>query len=191
MHHPKQSHGIMKKNPGIISFDEPKPVHGSPVGISDRSLTMEKYYETLLNSANFGIIASDVEGYVVFVNTFARSLLDIHTEISNKALRINEIDKNLWKEYAQVIQTGRPQLNVPAQHNETPLVSHRLPITLDGRIIGVMSIFKHLETYEELANDIFKLKEYTHEIEAIIESSYDGIYVTDGEAKHHQGQLGL
>jgi PAS domain S-box-containing protein len=45
-----------------------------------------------------------------------------------------------------------------------------------------MSIFKLLEAYEELANDIFKLKEYTHEIEAIIESSYDGIYVTDGEA---------
>ena len=53
---------------------------------------------------------------------------------------------------------------------------------LERQIVGAMSVFKLLETYEELANDIFKLKEYTHEIEAIIESSYDGIYVTDGEA---------
>lgn len=138
--------------------------------------------ETILNSVDFGILAADTRGMVIFVNPFARSLLDFHQDISNHDVAIDVIDKELWAEYRKIIETGRPQINVPADANGKPLVSHRLPILLDGRIVGAMSVFKLLETYEELANDIFKLKEYAHEIEAIIESSYDGIYVTDGEA---------
>jgi PAS domain S-box-containing protein len=172
----------MKKTSGIKSYDETNKVHKSPVLVPEQEIPKENLGETLLNSANFGIIATDTGGYVIFINPFARSMLGVHQDISNKALKIHDIDKTLWKEYKRIIQTGEPQLNVPAQHNDTALVSHRLPIMSGGRIVGAMSIFKPLETYEELANDIFKLKEYTHEIEAIIESSYDGIYVTDGEA---------
>ena len=140
--------------------------------------------ETILNSGDFGIIATDTEGTIIFINPFARSLLDFHQDIADRKVNIHVIDKDLWVEYKKIIETGEPQINVPAQaqHNGRPLVSHRLPITLNGRIVGAMSVFKPLETYEELANDIFKLKEHAHEIEAIIESSYDGIYVTDGEA---------
>ena len=153
-----------------------------PPGICDQTIPAEVLCETILNSANFGIIATDCQGYVLFINPFARSLLDFHQNLSNRAVKIDDIDKDLWKEYQTILETGEPQLNVPAQHDGTPLVSHRIPIILNGQVAGVMSVFKLLETYEELANDIFKLKEYTHEIEAIIESSYDGIYVTDGDA---------
>lgn len=140
--------------------------------------------ETILNSADFGIIATDTEGMILFINPFARLLLDFHQGISDRTVNIHVIDEDLWEEYRKIIETGEPQTNVPAQaqHNGRPLVSHRLPIYLNGRIAGAMSVFKPLETYEELANDIFKLEEHAHEIEAIIESSYDGIYVTDGEA---------
>jgi PAS domain S-box-containing protein len=148
----------------------------------DQPIPAEVLCETILNSANFGIIATDCQGYVLFINPIARSLLNFHQNLSNRAVRIHDIDKDLWKEYLTIIETGESQLNVPAQHDGTPLVSHRLPLFLNGHVAGVMSVFKLLETYEELANDIFKLKEYTHEIEAIIESSYDGIYVTDGDA---------
>ena len=139
-------------------------------------------FENILNSANFGVIASDREGRGTFVNLFARIALDIHQDIEKDPVFIKDFDPDLWTAYQKIIETGEPQLNVPAKYRDTLLVSHRLPIVRDGEIIGAMSIFKHLEAYEELANDIFKLKEYTHEIEAIIESSYDGIYVTDGQA---------
>ena len=172
----------MKKKPGIISYDNSRTNPQSSILVSSRTAPIENICETLFNSANFGIIAADIEGYILFINPFARLLLDFHKDISNRATKIHVIDKDLWNEYRKILETGEPQLNVPAQHNGKLLVSHRLPIVQNGKIIGAMSIFKLLETYEELANDIFKLKEYTHEIEAIIESSYDGIYVTDGDA---------
>jgi len=138
--------------------------------------------EDILNSGNFGVVASDRQGKATFINLFARIILDVHQDIEKEPASIKDFDPELWTAYQEIMRTGEPQLNVPATYRDTSLVSHRLPIVHDGEIIGAMSVFKHIEAYEELANSVFKLKEYTHEIEAIIESSYDGIYVTDGQA---------
>ncbi|HPI92902.1 MAG TPA: sigma 54-interacting transcriptional regulator [Deltaproteobacteria bacterium] len=156
--------------------------HGSPAVSSIPGLGMDSLLENILNSANFGLIAADREGRVTFVNLLARIVLGFEQDTDQHPVHIFDVDPELWNEYLKILSSGEAQLNVPARYNNNLLVSHRLPIVEDGDIVGVMSIFKHLEAYEELANDIFKLKEYTHEIEAIIESSYDGIYVTDGEA---------
>jgi PAS domain S-box-containing protein len=148
----------------------------------NRAPASEELCQILLDSSNFGVVAVDTDGYLIFINSFAQSLLGFQQDISNRSVSMEDIDKEIWKGYQKVLSTGEPQLNIPVQYQGTPLVSHRLPIMHHGKMIGVMSVFKHLETYEELANDIFNLKEYTHKIEAVIESSYDGIYVTDGEA---------
>jgi PAS domain S-box-containing protein len=142
----------------------------------------DDFCQILLNSANFGVVAVDSEGRLIFINSFARSLLDFHLDISSRSVRMEEIDREIWEGYQKVLSTGQAQLNIPVQYQGTPLVSHRLPIMHNGTMIGVMSVFKHQDTYEELANDIFRLREHSSETEAIIESSYDGIYVTDGEA---------
>lgn len=138
--------------------------------------------EDILNSANFGLIAADRSGRVIFVNTVARMILNIEEDPSSTPLFVKDFDPDLWDAYSNILSSGLPQLNVPVQYHDARLVTHRMPITKNGSIIGAMSIFKHIEAYEELANDIFRLKEQKQEIEAIIESSYDGIYVTDGQA---------
>ncbi|OPL12627.1 MAG: hypothetical protein AVO39_11420 [delta proteobacterium MLS_D] len=45
-----------------------------------------------------------------------------------------------------------------------------------------MSVFHDREEYEKISQHLSKYQEIVHEVEAIISSSYDGIYVTDGEA---------
>jgi PAS domain S-box-containing protein len=182
MYYLKESCAIVKKKSRKIPSERLGSDPHPPQQIAGPAIPPEILCETILNSADFGILAADTRGMVIFVNPFARSLLDFHGDISNHDIEIDAIDKDLWAEYRKIIETGKPQINVLADANGKPLVSHRMPIFLNGRIAGAMSVFKLLETYEELANDIFKLKEYAHAIEAIIESSYDGIYVTDGEA---------
>jgi len=139
--------------------------------------------EDIVNSANFGLVAADMQGRVIFINTFARMVLNIDLDVNATTLFVKDFDPDLWDAYREIIASGNPQFNVPVQYQDNQLVSHRMPILRNNSIIGAMSIFKYLEAYEELANDIFRLKEYAQEIEAIIESSYDGIYVTDGSAR--------
>jgi PAS domain-containing protein len=96
-------------------------------------------YETILNSVDFGILAADTRGMVIFVNPFARSLLDFQEDISNHDVHIDAIDKDLWEEYRKIIETGKPQVNVPADANGKPLVSHRLPVRLSSRSMPMRS----------------------------------------------------
>ncbi|MGC9324355.1 MAG: sigma 54-interacting transcriptional regulator [Desulfomonilia bacterium] len=145
-------------------------------------LPRDEFFERLLNSVDFGVFAVDTDGFFLFINTVARDFLSFHEDISKRSVRISELKAQIWEDYKTIIETGSPQVNVPVEYNGKTFVSHRTPIRHGDRIIGVMSVFKHIETYEELANDLFSVKEYADRIEAIIESSYDGIYVTDGEA---------
>ena len=53
---------------------------------------------------------------------------------------------------------------------------------MDGRIVGVISVFQDISEYEAIISELQGYKELHRELEAIFESSYDGFYITDGKA---------
>jgi PAS domain S-box-containing protein len=139
-------------------------------------------YLSMLESADFGIFAVDTRGFLLYANDLARNVLDVRKNESCQGINFIDIKKELWPDYLEVIASGRPAENVTVDYAGVSLLSHRYPIVNKGQIIGVMSVFKLLKEYEELANSLFKTQEYADRIKAIIESSYDGFYVTDGNA---------
>lgn len=143
-------------------------------------------YECLLQSVNFGVLAVDVQGNVLFINRYAQKLMGFNADVSDGAVRFEDVApetfQEIWPQFQKVLLKGQPQLNVQVKYRGENLISSRYPIVNSGKIIGVMSVFSQMEKYEEIVNDLFQTKEYADRIEAIIESSYDGIYVTDGEA---------
>ncbi|MBN2284274.1 MAG: sigma 54-interacting transcriptional regulator [Deltaproteobacteria bacterium] len=142
----------------------------------------DTFFRALIDSAYFGILAVDREGGVFYANQAAKKLLGYEDVTDFASMRIADMDAQLWEDYRKIIGTGVPQLNVPYSHRGSNVISHRTPIEAEGEIIGIVSVFQSLEEYEKLAMDIFRVREYADEIEAIIGSSYDGIYVTDGDA---------
>ena len=60
-------------------------------------------------------------------------------------------------------------------------MANRSPITINGTIVGVMSIFHELERYERISEYLQKYRNLTRQVETLIDSSYDGIFVTDGQ----------
>jgi PAS domain S-box-containing protein len=142
----------------------------------------EELYSSLLESVQIGAFVVDTKGYVLYINTFARDALKFHTDISQRTIRIQDLKKDSWADFRKVIKTGEPMLNIPVEYEGTSLVSHLYAFKYKGKTAGVVAVFKLLEDYEKLANDLFKTRESEEKIKAIIESSYDGIYVTDGQA---------
>jgi transcriptional regulator with PAS, ATPase and Fis domain len=124
----------------------------------------------------------DTRGFLLYANDLARNVLDIGRDVSCRDINFSELRKEVWPDYLKVIASGRPTENVTVEYPGFSLLSHRYPIVHKGEVIGIMSVFKLLKEYEELANSLFKTQEYADRIKAIIESSYDGIYVTDGKA---------
>jgi PAS domain S-box-containing protein len=136
----------------------------------------------LLDSAYFAIIATNREGYIVYMNEIARVLLDIRGKVRPRSIHYSEIDNDTWLDFKEIIDTGKPQITVPVIHKNYSLLANRTPIIQKGEVVGVMSVFHDREEYEKISQHLSKYQEIVHEVEAIISSSYDGIYVTDGEA---------
>jgi PAS domain S-box-containing protein len=55
-------------------------------------------------------------------------------------------------------------------------------ITAQGKIIGVLSIFQDISKLEKITSELSTYRRMVKELDAIIESSYDGFYITDGQA---------
>ena len=139
-------------------------------------------FKALLDSAYFAIIATDREGYLIYINEIARSLLNFKTEIKPRSIYYSEIDNNAWLDFKKIIDTGKPQITVPVVYKGSSLLVNRTPIIWGDELMGVMSVFHDREEYEKISQHLSRYQAVVREVEAIIGSSYDGIYVTDGEA---------
>ena len=83
----------------------------------------------------------------------------------------------------EIIRTGVPQIAKKISLGGSTLIANRTPIFFDGKVVGVMSIFQDISEYEKVSSDLESFKRLNEELDAIIESSYDGLYITDGKAK--------
>ncbi|OPY87906.1 MAG: Arginine utilization regulatory protein RocR [Smithella sp. PtaU1.Bin162] len=142
---------------------------------------VDDFFMAVLDSVQFGVIVTASDGCLVYVNNFARNLLDFHADIINSKVNFAELDSANWISIQKVIKTGEPQIGVPVMNYSKPLVVNRSPIVYNGEIVGAISVFHQLEHYENISEYLQKYKILTGQLEALIESSYDGIFVTDSD----------
>jgi PAS domain S-box-containing protein len=142
----------------------------------------EELYSSMLESVQIGVFVVDTKGHILYINSFARNTMKLQADVSRLSVRIQDLKKESWHDFQKVIKSGKPELNIPVDYEGVSLVGHLYPFRYKGKIAGVVAVFKLLEDYEKLANDLFKTRESEEKIKAIIESSYDGIFVTDGQA---------
>ncbi len=141
----------------------------------------DSFVQAILDSAQFAVLVTDRDGHLVFINALARKLLNFTKDLRVQPVHFADIDYTTWISFKQIIETGEPQIGVPVMVYDQPLVANRTPISLNGEIVGVMSLFHELKRYENISEYLEKYKCLTKQIETLIDSSYDGIFVTDGE----------
>ena len=149
--------------------------------LSGKFPTIERLCCAIFETSNLGILATDRNGYIIYINEVARAILDITDE--DKILNISDVSPASSSDYMDIVKTGKQQVNKPFSIKDRIYVAHRHPLTEENEIIGVSCIFQDIAPYENLVKNYYEIQEYADEIQAIVESSYDGIFVTDGDAK--------
>jgi len=135
----------------------------------------------ILDSARNGIVIVDITGTIHIFNQVAREVLAIQK--SNLiGQHISSISQEAWADMRTISKTGFPQLNKSITIGGSTIIANRTPMALKGKIIGVLSIFQDISKYEEISYELASFKQLTLQLDAIIESSYDGLYITDGDA---------
>lgn len=153
-----------KKNPAIWLTDFDK---------------LQNQFSFILDATQNGILAVDLTGEIILANQAVRHFL------------LGDGEQNLIGRYIGDIFPDTLLLNV--LENKKPLAGQRIsngtmtvianysPIYSEQQMIGAISVLQDVSVLEKAFSDLESAKELTEELEAIFESSYDGMFVTDAD----------
>jgi PAS domain S-box-containing protein len=136
---------------------------------------------SILDSSYNGIVIINRDGKVLFYNQAALRMLG--DERGNPVGRpFSEVLPQTWPDLKEVLETGVPQIARRIVLPKATIIANRNPIVLAGRVVGVISVFQDISQYEVIISELQGYRELHRQLEAIFESSYDGLYITDGNA---------
>lgn len=115
------------------------------------------FFANLVENMEIGVIISDPEGKIIYINsTYARFLdIDIKSSIGKHATKVISNSR-----LHIVAQTGIAEINYPHQYKDTGFLVHRIPLRERGRLIAVvgMVLFDSATTVTKLAEKLEQLE---------------------------------
>lgn len=136
---------------------------------------------SILNSSHNGIMILDHDGTVVFYNNAAaRIFSEDPEEIIGKHFSV--VRPQAWEDLKKILEVGDAQIGIKLSVPQATIIVNRTPIFYDGSIVGVLSVFQDISEFEKIISNLNGYKNLHRQLEAIFESSQDGLYIADGNA---------
>ncbi|MFZ5597737.1 MAG: sigma 54-interacting transcriptional regulator [Bacillota bacterium] len=132
--------------------------------------------QKVLESMYTALVIIDAAEKIVYLNNAAERILEIsRDDVAGRQLS----DMLLCSRLQEVVKTGEGYINEKVKVDEDKyILSSGAPIKKDGKIIGAFAVFND---YKELRERLRAVEAANKELNAIIESSYDGIWISDGQ----------
>ena len=143
------------------------------------SVGMPIDYILLLDSISNGIVAIDDEGRIACFNASAEQIFQTRAE---EALGRSILDvlPNTGGKLLESLHTGVSFLGYKLKGQYVELMANISPIIVNGRPIGAVSVFQKTSELERIAKELNTYKSLNRQLNAVFESSYDGLFITDG-----------
>ncbi|MGE5380150.1 MAG: sigma 54-interacting transcriptional regulator [Methylocystaceae bacterium] len=159
------------------------------VGIITRTDLAAAYYEnlflvsselnTLLNALHNPVVSIDNLGNVQTCNKAFLDIFDLknYNQLVGKPIKSIDPENTLL----DVLTSGRPEVAQKVVYQEKTYVSNQTLMRRDDKIIGAVGVFQDISELESISQELEYTKSVSEELNAIIESSFDGIFVTDAQ----------
>lgn len=144
-----------------------------------RTLPLEntEFLQSVVDAAGRGLVLIDCDGRIILANKLARDLLDIW-----KNPLVSEALPALWSLVSPVIN-GLQEKNEAALHlNGQEMLAQINPLNRAGRLVGAICVLVERALIESMSRRLPSLTSLARELDAIIDSSSDGLFVCDGQA---------
>lgn len=163
---------------------------GVVTGILDRSdvghalfkvaSQMFQQVETIMDSAHNGIVSIDKDGIITSFNLAAEK---ITYRKKSEALGKHLSEVIIPHGLLDILENGNYQshykFSVDYSSGTHVYLTNRSPIIENGQVVGAIGVFQDISEFEFISEELSSVKQLNKELEAIIESSYDGIIITD------------
>jgi len=135
----------------------------------------------IINASYNGIMILDRRGIVVCYNTSASRIFneDPSTIVGQ---HFSSVRPGSWPGLQHILETGEAQIGQKLSFPKATIIVNRSPIILGGRVVGAMSVFQDISEYESIISNLQGYQFLHRELEAIFDSSEDGLYIADGNA---------
>jgi PAS domain S-box-containing protein len=135
---------------------------------------IHKYLDVL----PIGIVGIDPQGRINIINNTAKQILNLNQKNSYLSHQVDQVISD--SPLKTVLDTKKPRLRVKKQIKDRILMIDIYPVFSNGELVGAIELFQDYKKYDEVLNKYRSLKDFNLELQAIIENSSDGIFVTDG-----------
>jgi PAS domain S-box-containing protein len=137
--------------------------------------------DIILEATSVGVLCTDREGHILYVNAAAATLLGPRDEVVGRPME--ELVPGSGDAYREIVRSGEPQWGVRAETPGGTVIADRTPVRDARGVVGVVSIFKDISRYEEGAKELQTYRALATQLDTVIRSSYDGLYIANGDAE--------
>jgi len=141
---------------------------------------MFQQVETIMDSAHNGIVSIDKDGIISSFNLAAER---ITRRKKSEALGQHLSEIIIPRGLLDILENGNYQshykFSVDYSSCTHTYLTNRSPIIENNQIVGAIGVFQDISELEFISEELISVKQLNKELEAIIESSYDGIIITN------------
>jgi len=138
----------------------------------------ESLYRILFNAAGEGLLAVNLRGVTQIANRVAREGIGCYPDVPLK-----DVVPELWQHVAATLQDRQHRLEIPVQVGGTSFLTRISPILDDSEILGALCVFEERTKLNAMVGEMRTYQDLTNELDAIIDSSSDGLWICDAQAK--------
>jgi PAS domain S-box-containing protein len=133
------------------------------------------FARALLDASGSAIFVVDPSGTVVISNRPVQK----HLALFPGSL-LSSTRPDLWPPVQRVLAERQPIGDLPVQAGTVAFVARLAPIRYDRRILGVLCVLEDRTELEKTTRKMHAYQELSQELDAIVSSSDDGLWICDG-----------
>lgn len=142
---------------------------------------LEDLHALCIDASHNGIMVVNHEGTILIYNKAARRIFN-EGDADPVGKNIKDMRPRAWAEMKGILVTGESQIGIKLSLPEATIIANRTPLYTNEKIAGVVSVFQDVSEHEKLISQLQNYQKLHDELDGIFESSYDGLYITDGDA---------
>lgn len=136
----------------------------------------------IFDSTHNGVSIIDKKGTIIVYNRAAGMMLDKNPD-EMLGRFIGDVFPNAWEDLEKILKNGIAQIGKRIDLGNSTIVANRTPIFEDQQVVGAISVFQDISEYENIAHQLESYKKVNNQLNAIINSSFDGLWICDHEGK--------
>ncbi len=146
-------------------------------------MTVER--NTIIQSVCEGILVIDQNGFLKIVNDEAKRILE------QAGITDNLVGKQANKviphtRMMDIVLTGKSELNQEQKVNNKTILTNRVPLIVEGKIVGAIATFRDLNDVKALSEELTGVKNYVEALRARAHEYRNTLHVISGLALNEE-----